>query len=346
MKKSINLIRIAAVFAVLLLSACSEGKYKEAQTLLESGDAAQARAMFVELGNYEDSQTMVKNLDAYNTAQSLLDSGDYQLAINGFTALGGFLDSAQKVININAYYAAQSLLDSGDYQSAIDGFTALGGFLDSAQKVININAYNAAQSSLDSGDYQAALDGFAALGGFQDSGQKATEIQKKLGNLYDLVSKKSVSAKVMGESIDYTQVELTNKEDEEVTVYINVGTWFDSVSSSVQNMLVRSAVTVTLSPKETRTVSVPTACMNIDNDIPDTSNGLIIKYDDDALETKLAEYAAENDVSYDVFQAALWIITDNASDSRLRGSLVNQFGLQIISQDEIDAARDIVEQLK
>jgi hypothetical protein len=166
------------------------------------------------------------------------------------------------------------------------------------------------------------------------------------GSLYDLERAKNVSAKVTGESIDYTQVELTNKEDEDVTVHISAGTWFDASSSSVQNMLVRNAVSVTLGPKETRTVSVPTACMNIDSDIPEQSDGFRVKYDDNSLETKLTEYAAENDVSYDVFQAALWIITDNSTDSRLRSSLVNSYGAEIISQDEINAARDIVEQLK
>jgi tetratricopeptide (TPR) repeat protein len=165
-----KLLRISVVFIVLLLSACSAGKYKEAQALLESGDAAQARAMFVELGDYEDSAEYINSID-YDEALRLLESGDLNGSIDMFTKLGDYRDSRTLVENINAYNIAQAALESGEYQAAIDGFAALGNFLDSEEKQTEA-VYQNAVSMMDSVDVsvkEKSLEIFESLGDYKES---------------------------------------------------------------------------------------------------------------------------------------------------------------------------------
>ena len=76
------------IMCVFVLTGCnnSDKDYKEATSLYESGNYEEAKAMFVELGDYEDSATMVKACD-YAQAVKLYNSGDYESAISIFKSI-------------------------------------------------------------------------------------------------------------------------------------------------------------------------------------------------------------------------------------------------------------------
>lgn len=166
------------------------------------------------------------------------------------------------------------------------------------------------------------------------------------GTIHQLADNKTITVSITGSSIQSTSVKLTNETSGAVSVVIDYGTWFKSNSSSVQSMLVTSKKTVELTPDETRTVSVSTACMNISRDIPSSSNSFTLNsYSSSEKLAKLVKYADENNCSYAVIQSAVWIITDNVTDNELRGSLVDSSGNSVIQQSHIDEARKIIKGL-
>lgn len=96
MGKSKNyLLCAAALTAIMLLSGCNSSDYKTASDYLEEGKYAQAREIFVSLGDYKDSAEKVRACD-YGIADALLAQGSYEEAIAAFGALNGYSDSTEK----------------------------------------------------------------------------------------------------------------------------------------------------------------------------------------------------------------------------------------------------------
>lgn len=127
-----KLIALLLVF-VMALSLCGCGKmgsYKEACSLMESGDYQKALSIFTELGEYKESAQMVTACE-YGIACTLLESGDYEAAMEAFVKLGKYEDSAEKVLECR-YQMAVSSFDLEDYAAALDLFTELGDYKDSA----------------------------------------------------------------------------------------------------------------------------------------------------------------------------------------------------------------------
>lgn len=165
-------------------------------------------------------------------------------------------------------------------------------------------------------------------------------------SLATLLKDGKISVSVTGSSITKTDVSITNNTDQAITVFIPFGTWFAAGSSSVQNMLVTKEYTLKVGAGLKKSTTVSTACMNINRAIPKSSNSFSVKeYDVDAKLTRLLQLLDEADATYNVKQAAIWIITDGASDSKLRSTLVTSSNVQVIKQSDIDKAREIVKKL-
>ncbi|MDR0272219.1 MAG: copper amine oxidase N-terminal domain-containing protein [Clostridiales bacterium] len=165
------------------------------------------------------------------------------------------------------------------------------------------------------------------------------------GTIQQLSASGTIDVQVTGSSIEHTNVRITNNSRSRVTVYINAGTWFESNSGSVQNMLVTSGVSVVLNAGQTSTTRVSTACMNIRRDIPNSSHGFQLQELEQHHQlTRLVRYFDENPTSYPVRQAAVWIVTDHSTDSQLRGSLTRG-NTSVIQQSHIDEARRILSRL-
>ena len=93
--------RIIAAVLVLALSlslcACKSSDYKEAIELYEDEKYEQARDIFVELGDYEDSAQMVMECD-YQMALEYLDDGEYVQARELLLKLGDYENSADLAV--------------------------------------------------------------------------------------------------------------------------------------------------------------------------------------------------------------------------------------------------------
>lgn len=109
------LLFVSALMTITLLSGCKSSDYKTASNYLEEGKYAEAREIFVSLGDYKDSSEKITACD-YGLADALFAQGSYDEAIAAFDALNGYSDSAEKAFtaNVRKEQAALSNAAAGD----------------------------------------------------------------------------------------------------------------------------------------------------------------------------------------------------------------------------------------
>lgn len=130
MKRAIAIVLVLTL--ALSLCGCDRADYKKAMAAYEADDYETARAIFAELGDYEDSPKMVNECD-YWMALGYMEAGDYQQARDLFASLGDHRDSADKTMECDYQLALESLR-AGDYQKAREMFLELDGYEDSDLK--------------------------------------------------------------------------------------------------------------------------------------------------------------------------------------------------------------------
>ena len=174
-KKKKTGVIIAIVLILVLLAGAAVGvyfwldyqkttAYEDATAMLEAGDISGALSAFEDLGDYEDSAKMVKNLKKYQQAVKKMEAHEYDEAKALFEALGKFHDSKIYVESGVDYHQATYLMDSAQndksidlYCSAAEIFEALGEYEDSA-KLASTCWYEAGMLELENGNNDAALD--------------------------------------------------------------------------------------------------------------------------------------------------------------------------------------------
>lgn len=115
MKQKMTLCLVFCLL-VTLLTGCQGADYKKAQNLYAEGDYAQAKAIFLELADYEDSQEMVTKC-TYGMAMDYFEDKDYAEAHAMFTALGDYLDS-RNMVRKCSYHLGIAALEEGDLEQA------------------------------------------------------------------------------------------------------------------------------------------------------------------------------------------------------------------------------------
>lgn len=147
-KKPIAVIALVCVLligaAAFLLTGDPQSRdYKNAVSLMESGNYAEAMEILVSLGEYEDSAAQLERCrellqeEQYRSALALFESGDYAGAADAFAALGDYRDSAsqaQTALNEKGYAEAETLADAGEYAKAGIAFAKLGDYRDAREK--------------------------------------------------------------------------------------------------------------------------------------------------------------------------------------------------------------------
>lgn len=106
----------AICLLVTLLTGCQGADYKKAQNLYAEGDYAQAKAIFLELADYEDSQEMVTKC-TYGMAMNYFEDKDYAEAHAMFTELGDYQDS-RNMVRKCSYHLGVAALEEGDLDQA------------------------------------------------------------------------------------------------------------------------------------------------------------------------------------------------------------------------------------
>ena len=135
MKTGKKRIALTAVLLLCLsLSGCKSQDYDEAMKLYVDGEYEAACAIFTELGDYEDSEEMVRK-SKYAQATEYLNDDNPAWAAELFEELGDYKDSSEKA-------QACQLMEEGKYDSARELFTQLGDYKDSANRLQRLGWYS------------------------------------------------------------------------------------------------------------------------------------------------------------------------------------------------------------
>jgi hypothetical protein len=144
-----------------------------------------------------------------------------------------------------------------------------------------------------------------------------------------LVKENKIQVRVIGRSMEYTAVSVTNVHFTIIPVKIGIGTWFDSLSDDTQNMITTRDVCFVSEPYKSYTLIIPTACMDIDKDPPerrDTSTEKSSAHSPVHKELALLiKLLRRNNISGDLIPKAVWILTDADVDAMVN-NLDEYFG--------------------
>lgn len=141
--------------------------YRKALSLFSRQDYNEAYSHFESATGYKDSDQYIKYIDSYR----LYEEGKYADAEQGFAELGDFLDSEQLVKacvekeQVEVYSQAISLFEGQQFAEANEQFELLGNYED-AEKY---SAYSKAMTAFEDGQYQEAREGFLLIPGFLDA---------------------------------------------------------------------------------------------------------------------------------------------------------------------------------
>ena len=168
--------------------------------------------------------------------------------------------------------------------------------------------------------------------------------------LWDAIFNGELDYIPVANGIDSFTIEVYNNSDSIMEVDCSdeppVGIYLYNKSGACQNMLITNIDvddSYIMDPGDVIYVTADTACMNLHRDIPSSNEKYSLKLlDSKSPLIKLAELFAAGDYSYDVRQAAVWIITDKASFSDTQ-ILSNSITMQsLIDKDEYNTALSLV----
>ncbi|MDR2981420.1 MAG: WD40 repeat domain-containing protein [Puniceicoccales bacterium] len=157
-----------------------------------------------------------------------------------------------------------------------------------------------------------------------------TPAERAEQNVADLIKEGKVAVAVRGSSISKLYVTLKRMTPYPLQVLIPAGTYFVCDNSAAQNMVTTADVRIRLA-QNAQTSSVPVACANQPKDIPTAHDSFVIGIPKNADELpKLMAVLGKKNIPYYTKQAAIWIVTDNASYSGLDSlRAVSQYDVRI-----------------
>ncbi len=167
-------------------------------------------------------------------------------------------------------------------------------------------------------------------------------------DLVDLVEQGKVEARSTGSGIDSVSLEVRRLVGHEVVVIVLAGTFFTS-GGSAQDMVAIGDEVVYLADDSWHSATLPAACANLELDVPDSdvTFGIQRSAQHEELEMLMPVLSAAG-AAYDVSQAAVWIVTDNADYGDLGTATLRTafmlFGSRIIHEAEAGEAMRIVDE--
>ena len=168
---AVLIVTIAAIAAWTIVVPRIEMKntYNEATELLADGKYNEARAIFAELGDYKDSQNLVKE-SSYRWYKQRLEQGDCSFDVEtGFEELGDYKDSAELESEVQ-YERAIQLMNKEQYMPAYQLFLRAGDYRD-ALDMANEMKYLYAKRKIESGNYSVAKKYLIELDDYKDSAE-------------------------------------------------------------------------------------------------------------------------------------------------------------------------------
>ena len=167
-------------------------------------------------------------------------------------------------------------------------------------------------------------------------------------DITDLLKEKKVEIETQGSGIQNVIVRIRRLVTYPITVIIPVGTFFVSRSSSSQNMVATEESKLALTSSDWLWVMSSVVSANRLRSIPGQKDSFSVQKSPDQDElVRLMPVLDRAGVSFTVRQAAVWIVTDNASYSDL-GSLVmssdGSGGTRVINEYEAARAMQLCNQ--
>ena len=173
----ITALAIAAVlvlFLVLLFAVIIPSvKYSKALDLAESGEHEEAIALYIELGDYKDSEEQIKKA-YYEYAEELEAYGDFVNAIANFNKAGDYSDARERSFALWDEVAVRETISAGRYHTVglkSDGTVVAVGENDDGQCDVDGWTDIVAVSAGDSHTVGLKSDGTVVAVGYNSSGQ-------------------------------------------------------------------------------------------------------------------------------------------------------------------------------
>lgn len=146
--------------------------YCRAVELMEEKKYSEAYGEFAALGEFRDSQDMLKECP-YRVAEDLMAEGNFEEALSRFKVLSGYKESDAKGQECS-YQLASAALERKEYGDAYNAFLALGDYSNS-KEMLSECRYRMAGDLMAAGNLAGALERYDALAGYKDSADQAKE---------------------------------------------------------------------------------------------------------------------------------------------------------------------------
>jgi hypothetical protein len=158
-------------------------------------------------------------------------------------------------------------------------------------------------------------------------------------NLADLVGQAKAAYTLSSGAINELGLDIQNTTDQPLQIEVPAGTYFVNKDPAFQNMVVLQPASLSVPANGKAEVVLAVACASLHRNEPTKENSFVIQAAPQPPElAALISKLNSAGVEFPVEQAAVWIVTDNATYDEL-GMLVkdSRFGASII--DEAEAAR-------
>ena len=144
-------------------------RYKKALEQREIGNYEEAVAILAELGDYEDSASLIPAI-RYEEAEAKREAGDWSGARTAFEQAGDYRD-AETQIFATWYAEGEALAEAGEYEAAISAFTSAGDYRDAAERIPETRCRQA-EALRAEGKYADACLIYAQIIGYADVREK------------------------------------------------------------------------------------------------------------------------------------------------------------------------------
>ena len=181
----------------------------------------------------------------------------------------------------------------------------------------------------------------AAFPGHRRAADARAGIRELSGvNIFDLIAQGKITVNAEGSDITEVRLRIKRAVPRPITVKIPIGTFF-AARGSFQNMVATAPQEVTLNDNRAVEISVDAACANRTRAIPHGGDGFDVQRSPAQAELRRVVPKIRNE-PYDVRQAAIWIITDNANFVEM-AILIDQTGTPVILGAEAIRAAMLVD---
>ena len=202
---------------------------------------------------------------------------------------------------------------------------------------------------------EGTVDAFEAFLREYPGHVREAEARRRLASLQgrdivDLLDQHVIEVQPAGSGIRSVAVKMRRLVPHDVTVILPVATFLVSEDPSAQNMVTTSQMRETLRTDDWVTISVPAACANRPRRIPNSKDSFTVHRSPHSEElAALMLVLQKAHAAYGVRQAAVWIVTDNATYDNLsrlvsRAPWMATGGSRVIKEHEAARAMQICEE--